>query len=155
MRKIIDKILVIITGSMLAVLVLACLWQVFSRFVLNSPSKYTEELMRYGLVWLSLLGAPYAYGRGKHVAMTFLLDKMPNAGQRYMNTLVDVLVAAFAVIVLIIGGIIVGRNAAGQISSSLGMPMPVFYFVAPVSGLLFLFYVAINIKERFSANKEV
>jgi TRAP-type C4-dicarboxylate transport system permease small subunit len=153
MRRIIDKILGIIIVSMLAILVLACLWQIFSRFALNSPSKYTEELMRYGLVWLSLLGAPYAYGRGKHAAMTFLLKKIPNAGQRYMDTLVDLLVAAFAVIVLIIGGIIVGRNAAGQISSSLSVPMPVFYLFAPVSGLLFLFYVAANIKERFSVNK--
>ena len=155
MRRIIDKILAIITVSLLVILVLTCLWQIFSRFVLNSPSKYTEELMRYGLVWLSLLGAPYAYGRGKHAAMTFLIKKIPNAGQRYMSTLVDFLVAAFAVIVLIIGGIIVAHNAAGQISSSLGMPMPVFYLFAPVSGLLFLFYVAANIIERFSAKKEV
>ena len=154
MRAVIDKILEVLTVAMMAVLVLACLWQVFTRFALSSPSRFTEELMRYGLVWLSLLGAPYAYGRGKHVAVTLIFNKLSPSGQRYMSTLVDALVAFFAVVVLIIGGIIVGRNAAGQISAALQLPMPVFYFFAPVSGLLFLFYVAINIKERFTAGKE-
>ena len=47
MRKIIDRITEILTGSLLVFMVLIACWQVFTRFVLQSPSTVTEEILRY------------------------------------------------------------------------------------------------------------
>lgn len=42
-------------------MVVGCFWQIFTRFVLNNASSWTEELLRYALTWLTMLGVPYAY----------------------------------------------------------------------------------------------
>jgi TRAP-type C4-dicarboxylate transport system permease small subunit len=49
-----------------AALVLDVLWGVFSRFVLRSPSRWTEEVATILLIWVSLLGAAVAFGRNEH-----------------------------------------------------------------------------------------
>ena len=61
--KIINKILGTVISVLVAVMVLACCWQVITRFLLNDPSQWTEEFLRYALIWMTMLGAPYAYGK--------------------------------------------------------------------------------------------
>ena len=39
------------------VLILACVMQVFFRFVLNHSLSWTEELARYCFIWMHMLGA--------------------------------------------------------------------------------------------------
>ena len=58
--KALNKILENILAVLVAVMVLGCIWQVVTRFILNNPSKYTEEFLRYALIWLTMLGVPYA-----------------------------------------------------------------------------------------------
>jgi TRAP-type C4-dicarboxylate transport system permease small subunit len=50
-------------------MVLNVAWQVLTRFVLQNPSSYTEELARYLLIWLGLLGAGYCVGQRSHLAI--------------------------------------------------------------------------------------
>ncbi|HIT64952.1 MAG TPA: TRAP transporter small permease subunit, partial [Candidatus Ventrimonas merdavium] len=69
--KVLDKILETVLGILVAVMVAACFWQVFTRFILNSPSKYTEELLRYMLIWTTMMGVPYAYGKDRHQSVIF------------------------------------------------------------------------------------
>ena len=63
--KILDKFLSSVIAVLVALMVLGCCWQVITRFILNDPSSWTEEFLRYALIWLTMLGAPYAYGQGK------------------------------------------------------------------------------------------
>ena len=37
------------------------LYQVFTRYVLNSPAAFTEELVRYSLIWTGFIVAAYAF----------------------------------------------------------------------------------------------
>jgi len=39
------------------VMVITVSWQVFSRYALRAPSSLTEEIARFQLIWLGLLGA--------------------------------------------------------------------------------------------------
>ena len=55
--KIINKILGTVISVLVAVMVLACCWQVITRFLLNDPSQWTEEFLRYALIWMTMLGA--------------------------------------------------------------------------------------------------
>ena len=53
--SVLEKILVIIMSSM----VINVLWQVFSRYILTNPSSFTDELARYLMIWVGVLGAAY------------------------------------------------------------------------------------------------
>ena len=54
-----DRALSIGLVGLLGALVAAVVWQVVSRYLLNSPSSVTEEIARYLLIWVSMLGASY------------------------------------------------------------------------------------------------
>ncbi|HRS91659.1 MAG TPA: TRAP transporter small permease subunit, partial [Candidatus Marinimicrobia bacterium] len=68
-RKILDNILKWVVVVLMAISVFNVLWQVFTRFILHHPSSYTEELARYLLIWVGLLGAAYAAGNKMHLAI--------------------------------------------------------------------------------------
>ena len=48
--KLINKIIEYVLAFLVVVMVAGCFWQIFTRFILNDPSKWTEELLRYALI---------------------------------------------------------------------------------------------------------
>lgn len=53
--KALNKILSFVLAFLVAAMVVICCWQVITRFVLGNPSKYTEEILRFALIWLTML----------------------------------------------------------------------------------------------------
>ena len=51
MMKILNRFLETVLALLVALMAAGCLWQVITRFLLHNPSKYTEELLRYMLIW--------------------------------------------------------------------------------------------------------
>ena len=51
-----NRVLEVILIMLLGVMVLNVSWQVFSRYVLANPSSFTDELARYLMIWLGVLG---------------------------------------------------------------------------------------------------
>ncbi len=70
--SVLEKILIIIMSLM----VINVLWQVFSRYLLGDPSSFTDELARYLMIWVGVLGAAYVAGKGNHVAITYFTEKL-------------------------------------------------------------------------------
>ena len=76
------KIMETILVSIFTILVIDVLLQVFSRYVLNTSFTFTEELARFSLIWLSILGAAYLNGKREHLSMDFLYQKFPAKFQK-------------------------------------------------------------------------
>jgi TRAP-type C4-dicarboxylate transport system permease small subunit len=57
----------------------------------------------------------------------------------------EVVAAVFAGVILVYGGIQITTLALGQMTSSLGVPVGVFYVVLPLSGVLNVIYTVLNI----------
>ena len=83
MRKVIDKIIEILCTLIMGYMVLDVCWMVIARFVLKNPSTTSEEVLRYLLVWTTMIGGAYAYGRRKHPVYTMLTKKLSFRGQKY------------------------------------------------------------------------
>ena len=60
-KKFMTKLLAAIATILLSVMTFLVLYQVFTRYVLNSPAAFTEELVRYFLIWTGFTGAAYAF----------------------------------------------------------------------------------------------
>ena len=72
-----DKVLSIACAILLSFMTILVLIQVFSRYVLNSPVAFTEELVRYSLIWTGFIGAAYAFSTREHMSLTLLREKVP------------------------------------------------------------------------------
>ena len=78
----ISKILEVILVFIFAILVIDVLGQVFSRYVLNTSFAFTEELARFSLIWLSILGAAYLNAKREHLSMDFLYQKFSQKNKK-------------------------------------------------------------------------
>lgn len=155
MKRIVDKLLTVITCILMVAMVLVACWQVFTRFVLDSPSTVSEEFLRYSLIWLTMLGSAYAYGAKKHLAVVFVVRRVPLNFQVYINLLVELIMLVFILGILLFGGAVAYRNAQGQISSALGIPIEFTYLSLIVSGVLFLFYAIFHIAGHLAEKKRL
>lgn len=81
-RGLIDKIIQVLSTIIMGVMVIAVCWQVITRYILNNPSTVTEEALRYLLIWVTMVGGAYAYGRRKHLAITALSKRLSFKGQK-------------------------------------------------------------------------
>ena len=108
--KVLNKILETVLGIVVAVMVIGCFWQVFTRFILNSPSKYTEELLRYLLIWMTMLGVPYAYGKDSHLSINLFTRSFDKKTMLMTKIGIEVLILFLSVFVMIAGGFMVTTN---------------------------------------------
>ena len=138
--KVLNKVLETILAVLVAVMVLGCIWQVATRFILNNPSKYTEEFLRYTLIWLTMLGVPYAYGQERHLSINIITRNFTDKGSLRLKLLIEILITALSVFVMIAGGWLVTANSAGQISPAMQIPMQIYYICVPISGVLMVIY---------------
>jgi TRAP-type C4-dicarboxylate transport system permease small subunit len=120
-------------------------WQVISRYVLNDPSTFTEELLRLGLVWLSLLGAAYSTGRGSHMAIDLLRDLSRGGFRKFLKLIVPISFILFSVYVLLLGGLHSMQISSKQLTAVLQLPMGSFYAALPVCGVLIILYAILNL----------
>jgi len=140
-RPRIDRFLERLLAILMATMVLNVCWQVATRFLFRSPNSYTEELARFLLIWVGLLGASYAFGKRMHLAIDLLGRARPR-WQGALRTLALAATAAFGLVALAGGG---GRLVAltldlGQTSAALGWNLGYVYLVVPLSGLLITYY---------------
>lgn len=153
LRHIVDRTLAWTLIALMFVAVLNVLWQVFTRWALDAPSAYTEELARYLLIWLSLLGAAYAAGKKIHLAIDLLPTMLEGRRRHALEIAIDAVILLFAFFVLVVGGyrLVNMTLMMGQTSAALGIQLGYVYSVLPLSGLLIVFYAAASIRDRIAA----
>lgn len=147
---ILDKVIECIILVLVVCMVLGNFWQIFTRFVLNNAASWTEEFLRYALIWLTMLGVPYAYSRNQHIAIEFVVDTFSKKGKRINQLFIETLILVLSVTVLIIGGCMVTANAVGQTSPALNMPMQFYYAGVPVCGILMVIYTLPRFFEQLN-----
>lgn len=132
----------------IAVMVLLVLWQVIARYLLNSPSSFSEALTRYLFVWLVLITATYAFGSRDHMCITVLNERLKGRVRTAVNIVIEAATAFFAGCIMIYGGSAITAMQMVQTDSSLHIPMGIIYGVIPVCGVLIIFYCVCNVLEE-------
>ena len=153
LKSIIDRALAWLVIVVMASLVIDVLWQVFTRFVLSTPSSFAEELARYLLIWVGLLGASYAAGKRMHLALDLLPMKLKGRRKRYLEIFIEGCTLVFAFFVLVVGGarLVWVTLFLGQTSAALQIPLGYVYLAIPLSGLLIMFYAVYAMGEQIRA----
>jgi len=127
---------------LMALLLVDVTWQVVTRFVLPQPSSFTEELARFLLIWIGLLGSAHAYRHKMHLGVDLFSNKLSPNHKRNLNRFVQLIVIAFAIAVLVYGGSQLSLLAfhLNQVSASMQVNMGLIYLALPISGALFCVY---------------
>ena len=156
LKLVLDKFLEVLLMVSVAVLVVDVLWQVFTRFIMGKPSSWTEELATFLLIWVSLLGAAVALGRGAHLGIDYFTHKLSERDRIQTELFVFAVVSLFSLLVMVIGGIGLVKQtlALAQISVALHIPMGYIYLAIPISGAFLVLYGMIGFFERVTMLKK-
>ncbi|MBD0830849.1 TRAP transporter small permease [Aestuariibaculum sediminum] len=149
-REKIDNILGKALVVIMSVMVINVLWQVFTRFVMGAPSSFTDELARYLMIWIGVLGAAYVSGRNMHVAIDVLPSRASGEMQKKILKLVYVIIIIFSFLALVVGGfrLVYISYLLGQSSPALQIPLALVYLVIPISGILIIFYKTSDLLKK-------
>lgn len=145
----INRILEVFLVILMSVLVVDVLWQVASRYILSSPSSFTDELAGFLLIWVGVLGAAYVAGRKEHLAIDILIQRSSPARQRMLLYIIYSIIFLFALSVMVTGGVVLmyTRFALQVKSAALELPLGYVYSVLPVSGLIIMYYEVVHILQ--------
>jgi TRAP-type C4-dicarboxylate transport system permease small subunit len=128
--------------SAVTLLVFDVVWGVFTRYVMHQQAKWTEELARFLLIWVALLGGAVAFHTRRHLGVDYFAGKLDPAGRKAMAIIVHLFVLIFAGAIFIYGGVRVVSDALlmEQTTPALGWKMGYVYLALPIAGFFMVIY---------------
>lgn len=128
---ILNKIFAYAGVALLVVISIACIIQVFSRYVLGHAIQGTEEISRYCFIWLGFLGSSVCVKNWSNAQVSFLNDSLKGNAKKWHSIFLNVMVIICAAILMYQGMKCVGITGK-QRSSMLRIPMSYVYAAIPV-----------------------
>ncbi|MBF7073675.1 TRAP transporter small permease [Glaciecola sp. MH2013] len=127
---------------LMALLLIDVSWQVLTRFILPKPSSFTEELARFLLIWIGLLGSAHAYRHKMHLGIDVFVRTMSSNKALVVSRFVQLITLAFALAVLVYGGskLVLLAYHLEQKSAAMQINMGLVYLALPISGALFALF---------------
>ena len=128
----------------------ATLGQVFCRFTQLFLFESSEEIARFSMCWLAMLGSAVALRQGRHLGVRVLVDRLPHGVyDKWLAPLIQLVMLAFFLLVVVKGWNFAMRGAY-QVSPALMTPMMSPYLCLPVGGaLMALSVIADMLQDRF------
>ena len=126
------------------------LGQVFCRFTQLFLFESSEEIARFSMCWLAMLGSAVALRQGRHLGVRVLVDRLPHGVyDKWLAPLIQLVMLAFFLLVVVKGWNFAMRGAY-QVSPALMTPMMYPYLCLPVGGaLMALSVIADMLQDRF------
>ncbi|MDH4619850.1 TRAP transporter small permease [Brevibacillus sp. AY1] len=132
---------------------LLTLVQVFARYLLKSPFVWSEELVRYAMIWIVFLGTAVALRKGHLIAVEVVQHLVPKAIKKMMEV-VTVLINMVLLFLLIKYGFGIMTNLGGQSTGAMDIPVSWTYAAIPVGSLLALLNSLVALFEIFTKKEE-
>jgi len=146
----INKIIRYVVCIILIIMVIASSLQVLFRYIFQHPLAWSEELTRYLMVWLTLLGAGIAFFYERHLGIDFLFIHLSKKGQTILKILNNFIIGSFLILIIVKGFDISYKNFS-QMSPAMRIPIGWIYLSIPIGSIIMLFVCCNNILTAFKA----
>jgi TRAP-type transport system small permease protein len=130
---------VILGGVMVAVVISG----VFARYLLKNPMSWTEEVARFLMNWMALLGASIVTRHRAHLGLLYFIQKFPMSLQRLTKLLMDILIMIFLYL-LTVEGFQMAMAASEQVEPTTGVTMNYILICVPLAGLLMMIQLSLQ-----------
>ena len=120
---------------MLAVAAGLGVFQIFTRFVIQSPAEWTEVLIRFSLIWMVFLGIPAAFRQGAMVSVDVLYRWSPPRLRRVLDAVVCVAALTLIAVIVWWGWDYANRGKVQTVIGLEDVSMFWAYLALPVGGL--------------------
>ena len=151
-EKVLDAVMRFLMAISMLTLVVFGTWQIFTRWVLQNPSTFTDELLRYVLIIAGMIGSAYCFYRDEHLALTLITDKAKRPFKVILEIFIELCILFFVIYVFIYGGIKLSSTAT-NLSSVMRIPMKTLYLIEPICGVLIVLARILKYVQLFAEKK--
>lgn len=144
---IVDRFLSFVIATGVAIIMVAIIFHVIGRYFFGATYMGTMELIRYIMIWVSLLGAVLAFGCNEHVKVTIFENILSRRNYLFMNLAADTLLLVFLG-AMVAGGIEISMRNMQQTSLGLQIPMGYPYLAIPMGAGFMILYVFSGMVEK-------
>lgn len=134
-----DRVLRVLTVSLILIMLAVLTVQVVMRYVGNIALSWSEELSLLGFTWVVVVGSAVGIRTGLHARMSILVDNLPGWLQPWLERAIAVLVLILGLIMVVSGWSYV-QETQGMFSAAIRYPMAWLYLAAPVFGVLLVIF---------------
>jgi TRAP-type C4-dicarboxylate transport system permease small subunit len=133
-----------ITMAICVVMLVVAWLHVTRRYVFNSALSWSEEFLRFSIVWYALLSASILHKRNGHLGITIIREALPEAVQNFLKRAVLYLGTVTVGLVTVFGTVLV-FSTWFQVTPALGISVSWPYAAIPVSFLLMTLHGVMHI----------
>ncbi len=122
-------------------------FQIVTRFVLETPAEWTEVLIRFSLIWMVFLGIPMAFRQGAMVSVDVLYRWSRPSIRRVLDWVVCLAALSLIAVIVWWGWDYANRGKVQTISGLESLSMFWAYLAMPVGGLLSMIGIVGNLLD--------
>lgn len=148
----VEYLLVFFSTTML---IISVTLQVFTRYILSKPLRWTTEMCCFMLIYMVFIGSAIALRNGEHVAVDLSQIKMAKALRTGLNIAATISVYLFIAIMIFYGTKLSIANI-NSLSEAMKIPYGYIYMSVPISGVMMLIgYTACLLRKHDKEGTEV
>ncbi|MEK5272202.1 TRAP transporter small permease [Aeribacillus sp. FSL K6-8394] len=132
---------------------LLTLLQVIFRYIFNNPIVWSEEVIRYSMIWIVLLGTAIALRKGMLISVEIVIQSVPKTVKKIMGILV-IGVNVVYLSLLSYYGIKIIITLGAQTSGSLEIPISMTYSAIAAGSILALLNCIVVFMELVQGKEE-
>ena len=142
-----DRLLAGAAGVAMVALTATVLLGVITR-ALGDPLIFTDEVSRFLMIWVACLGWMLATRNRSHIRIRFFFDKLPEAGRRWAEIIMQFLIALFGLLLIAHGSELMRRNFDIE-ATTVPLSMAVVYAPVVLGGLVALIEACVAARDSF------
>jgi TRAP-type C4-dicarboxylate transport system permease small subunit len=154
LKRLTEKFIEEISGLLLLGMLIITFVGVLSRYIVNRPIIYTEELTRVFLIYMVLLGSIINARRHETLRVSFFVKLLPVKTQKFLDLIINAILL-LVMFSLIYYGIVLTIMAQKQYTTVLKIPWPYIYAVVPITAAGVVGYVIRNLIDLLKNRKSV
>lgn len=153
--KFVHKFEEVFGGTILAAMTIITFLAAVNRFTFNFPMPWSEEAVKFLVMWMTMIGAALGIGRSEHVGIDVFVERFPQKIQFIIGQAMSLAGVLFSIIFCYIGYLMVIKQYA-QKSTALEISMGIVYMCVVIGAILM--FIEFNnkflkgIEERNSNN---
>lgn len=120
------------------------------RYFFGANMSWTEEFVRYSMIWITFLGMATCFHKGIHFSIDILIKSVSIEKEKWLQLLINIISIIFVSMLIYFGlQITIFNYHSGQVTPSLGLDIFWIYLAIPVGGALSILHLISNTINLF------
>lgn len=145
--EILNKVSKILLCVFMAVMCIDVLFGVLNRFVFKFPVAWTDEIARYLMIWITMLGSSIALKVGAHIGFSYVFERLGKAKKAAF--VLGNLMSIFFLSIGSVYGFALCSSQMSQISPALRISMSIPYSAIPIGCSIMIFHLSLSTLQSF------